>query len=52
MPEHVTSDHEFSSNLVQDFHLRQNGESGSTDPAKKLADKLKTDSAIEAVKQA
>lgn len=53
MPEHVVSDHEFSSNIVQDRFLKPTAEgAGSPDGAKKLAEKMKGDGAIDAVEKA
>lgn len=53
MPEHVVSDREFSSNLVQDKFLKPGAAgAGTPDAAKKLADKMKPDAAIDSVAKA
>lgn len=52
MPEHVVSDREFSSNIVQDKFIKPAAAGGAPDSAKKLADKMKPDGAIDAVAKA
>lgn len=52
MPEHVSTTHDSSSNLVQDKFLGAGKAGGAGDADSKLAGNVKGDAAIEAVKGA